>query len=469
MRRSDPAFSPASLARALFDDLGLPRDGAYLVAFSGGADSTALLHALASLRGEHALRVRALHVHHGLQAAADAWADECARFCERHAIPLTVVRVSVARRGKGIEAAARIARYDALKTALAPGEVLLTAHHRDDQAETLLLQLLRGAGVTGLGGMAPCTEFGQGLHVRPLLAVPRAALLAYCRGHGLTWIEDPSNDDRGMRRNWLRHEVMPVLARHVPHASANLARSAMHVRDADVVLDETGWGDVAAAETAPFAGPTGFPSPLDVGRIAAHSIARQRNLLRCWFRYCGFAVPDTQKLEEVRALAHGKFRAQHAQARIAGGVVGRYRHAIFLLPPLGGPTKQEMRWQMESPLSLYDGNTRLCAEPGTGNGVSAAAIRDRSVTVRFRQGGEQLLLPGRAHHHPLKKFLNECGVPPWWRARLPIVYVDDEIAAVANFAVCAPFAARDAEASLRLSWERDASRPQGNTAGRVKT
>jgi tRNA(Ile)-lysidine synthase len=456
MRSPEPAFSPDSLARALFDDLRLARDGAYLVAFSGGADSTALLHALAALREAHALRVRALHVHHGLQPAADQWVEDCAGFCAAHAIPLTVVRVSVARQGKGVEAAARMARYEALKAALARAEVLLTAHHRDDQAETLLLHLLRGTGVAGLAGMASCVEFGRGLHARPLLAIPRAALINYCREHGLAWIEDPSNDDRGMRRNWLRHEVMPVLARHVPHAAANLARSARHAREANVVLDETGRADVAAAETAPFAGPTGFPAPLDVGRIAAHSVARQRNLLRCWFRQCGFDVPDTRKLEEVRVLVGGEFRASHAQVRFPGGIAGRYRRAIFLLPSLRGATVNEERpWSMESPLPLGDGNTRLCAAPGAGKGLSAARIRDRRVTVRLRQGGEQLLLPGRAHHHPLKKYLNECGVPPWWRARLPLVYVDDEMAAVANLAVCAPFAARDGEASLRLSWERD--------------
>ncbi len=456
MRVSDLLFSPDSLARALFDDLALPRDGAYLVAFSGGADSTALLHALASLRGEHVLRVRALHVHHGLQAAADQWAEGCARFCAAHAIPLTVVRVSVARQGKGIEAAARAVRYDALRTVLAPGEVLLTAHHRDDQAETLLLQLLRGAGVTGLAGMASRVEFGRGWHARPLLTVSRAALLDYCRERGLAWFEDPSNDDRGMRRNWLRHDVMPVLARHVPHASANLARSAMHARDADAVLDDMGRADVAAAETAPFAGPRGFPAPLDAGRIAAHSVARQRNLLHCWFRLRGLGVPDTQKLEEVRALVRGEFRGKHARVRFPGGVAGRFQHAIFLLPPLREPGNDTAVWNLESPLPLFDGNTRLRAEPGTGNGLSAAGIRDRRVTVRRRQGGEQLLLPGRGHHHPLKKYLNERGVPPWWRERLPLVYVDDEIAAVANLVVCAPFAARDGEASLRLSWERDA-------------
>lgn len=455
MRDSEPVFSPDSLARTLFVDLGLPRDGAYLVAFSGGADSTALLHALASLRGEHAMRMRALHVHHGLQVAADGWVEDCARFCATHAIPLTVAHVSVTRQGKGVEAAARLARYEALKAALASGEVLLTAHHRDDQAETLLLQLLRGAGVSGLAGMAPCAEFGRGLHARPLLAASRAALVAYCRARGLAWIEDPSNDDRGMRRNWLRHDVMPVLARHVPHAGANMARSAMHARDADMLLDEMGRADVAAAEMAPFAGPQGFPAPLDVERVAAHSVARQRNLLRCWFKLNGFAAPDTYKLEEVRALVRGEFHAGHARVRFGGGLIGRYRHGIFLLPSLGDAINEEAFWHIESPLRFSDGNTRLRTEPGTGDGLSAARIRDRRVTVRFRRGGEQLLLPGRVHHHPLRKYLNECGVPPWWRVRLPLVYVDDEIAAVANLIVCAPFAARDGEASLRLSWERD--------------
>lgn len=467
MRFSDPVFSPDSLARALFADLGLPRDGAYLVAFSGGADSTALLHALSSLRGEHALRVRALHVHHGLQAAANQWAADCARFCAAHAIPLTVVRVSVGRQGKGIEAAARMARYDALKRVLAPGEVLLTAHHRDDQAETLLLQLLRGAGVSGLAGMAPCGDFGHGLHARPLLAVPRAALLDYCRERELAWIEDPSNDDRGLRRNWLRHEVMPVLARHVPHAGAGLARSARHARDADAVLDETGWADVAAAEIAPFAGPTGFAAPLDVGRIAAHSRARQRNLLRCWFRRCGFDVPDTQKLEEVRALVHGEFRAKHARVRFASGMAGRFQHAIVLLPSLRKPVSDATVWDMEAALPLSDGATRLRVEAGAGTGLSVACIRGRRITVRIREGGENLRLPGRAHHHALKKFLNERRVPPWWRERLPLIHVDDELAAIGNLAVCEPFGARDGEASLYLSWERDvrpdvrATRPAG--------
>ena len=221
----------------------LPQPGhPLLIGFSGGLDSTVLLQLLASDPSMHRAGLRALHVHHGLQAAADAWAEHCARQAAALGVALEVLRVDVPRDGgHGLEAAAREARYAALAAALAPGETLATAHHLDDQAETFLLRALRASGPEGLGAMRPWRRFAGGWHWRPLLALPRATLQAWAQAHALEWIEDPSNALPDPDRNFLRLQVLPMLQRRWPHAAAALARSAELSAQADALLDADGY------------------------------------------------------------------------------------------------------------------------------------------------------------------------------------------------------------------------------------
>ncbi|MGB5260270.1 MAG: tRNA lysidine(34) synthetase TilS, partial [Gammaproteobacteria bacterium] len=241
-------FSPDALYIQL---LSVPLPAAWQVAFSGGLDSSVLLHAMATLRERFAITLGAVHVHHGLQADADAWANHCRRVCAGYDIPLSVLHADARPvQGESPEAAARHARYTALADWLAPDHCLLTAQHQDDQAETLLLQLLRGAGVHGLASMPVCTAFGEGTHFRPLLLLRRAALHDYALAAGLEWIEDPSNAETGIDRNFLRHAVMPLLQSRWPALSGNLSRSAAHAAEAAGLLDV-----LAADDRQAVAGP----------------------------------------------------------------------------------------------------------------------------------------------------------------------------------------------------------------------
>ncbi|HTL14699.1 MAG TPA: tRNA lysidine(34) synthetase TilS, partial [Thermomonas sp.] len=266
----------AALARAVARADGRP----VLLGYSGGLDSGVLLHLLAADPRIRASGLRALHVHHGLHPDADAWAAHCRAACEGLRVPLEVVRVRVDRdAGLGPEGAAREARHGAFAAALGEGEVLALAHHRDDQAETLLLRALRGAGVDGLAAMRRERAFARGLLWRPLLDAPRAALLAYARAHGLRWIEDPGNAGTDPDRNFLRHAVFPLLRDRWPHAADALARSAALCAEAADLLAA---GDAAALEAVRRGADT-----LDVPGLLALPAPRRARVLRRWVAELG--------------------------------------------------------------------------------------------------------------------------------------------------------------------------------------
>ncbi|MBD9485003.1 tRNA lysidine(34) synthetase TilS [Pseudomonas sp. PDM14] len=393
---------------------------AWRIALSGGLDSSVLLHLLASLARRHALPpLSAIHVHHGLQAVADSWPAHCQRLCAQLGVPLQIEYVQVAG-GASIERAAREARYAAFRQITQAGEVLLLAQHRDDQAETLLFRLLRGAGVRGLAAMPRQRELGQGVLLRPLLDVPRAELEAYAQAHELGWIEDPSNTDMQLSRNFLRHQALPLLARYWPQASANLARTAEHLREAQQLLDELAQADLATVAAPSEFAWLGLPS-LALEQLRELSPARQRNALRHWL------APLTELPNSDHWAGWGDLRdAQSDRAPIWRLARGELHRADGRLWWLGGewlqPVSEPVMWvDLALPLAL----------PGNGRLHLQGQLPDSVVQVRYRQGGEVMVLPQRGHRD-LKRLLNERRIPAFVRARLPLLYVDDQLLAVAN-------------------------------------
>jgi len=447
-RRS--SFSASALSAVLFDELRLPSAVHLKVAYSGGLDSHVLLHALAVLRADHRFSLSAIHIDHDLQPASAEWGRHCARICADLDVHYVVKRVRVSGvADEGMEAAARRARYVALAAALQPDDVLLTAHHGDDQAETVLLQLLRGTGIAGLAAMPRRNVFGPGQIARPLLDFSRAALHAYAQEHRLAWIEDPTNRESHLRRSFLRTEILPRLARHWPAHARLLARTAGHAAEAKELLDEVAVTDLAACRHAA----THCPQALSINALAALSTARQRNLLRYWLRQQGFLAPAASQLEEVLAQVQTTPRSQQARVCWPDTEVWRYRDLLVAMPAQHSPDPaQDVVWDPRAPLDL-PGIGRLRAVPIRGQGLSCARLHGRSLHIRMRTGGETLLLPGRGHHHVLKKLLQAEAVPPWLRACLPLFYVDHELAAVADRWVCAPFLAGDGEEGLKIVWE----------------
>jgi tRNA(Ile)-lysidine synthase len=445
-------------ASSFLDDALAPLDGAQvLVGFSGGLDSTVLLHALSARRGRLG-GLRAIHVDHGLQAASGDWSRHCARACAELGVPLQVREVRVVPRGDGPEAAARRARMTAFADALGPGEALVLAHHLDDQAETVLLRLLRGAGGAGVAAMRDARPFARGVLRRPLLGMPRAALQAYARDHALSWIQDPSNAGTCFDRNYLRHEVLPRLHARWPGATQALGASARLLAEDAALLDEEcarRLRDVALDADG---------TVLRASALRALSAPWRARVLRHWLQGRGLPTPA--------AAAHARIDAEllgarpDAVATIAwpGVVLRRWRdglHAEAPGPDL--PAAWEAAWDGAGPLRLPDGSWLDIAEAEgvtpdprpSGEDAQAAAFRAAFgiVHVRPRAGGERLRLPGRAHRHQLKHLLQDAGIAPWLRARLPLSFAEDgELLAAGDALVGARLAAWQAEHGRRLRW-----------------
>ena len=414
----------------------LPPARNWWLAYSGGLDSEVLLHALAHLRPRVAADLHALHVHHGLSAAADDWTVHCAQTCERLGVSLTIRRVGVrARVGESPEAVARAARYRALREPMGAGDLLMTAHHRDDQAETLLLALLRGSGVSGLAAMPECARFPPGHLIRPLLGFTRGELSAFAHATGLTWVEDASNRDLGHDRNFLRHRVLPLLAERWPAYARTLARSAGHCAEAQQLIDR-----LAGERQATCAGSR--PERLSLSRLGALDAPLARAVLRHWIKSQGFRLPNRLRLERVLAEVLTAAPDRRPLVTWPGCEIRRYRDDLYLLEPLPKrPGPLRLRWE-DNPLRLPDplGRLRVLGEvPG-----------DAVVDVRFRAGGEVCRPAGKAHRKPLKKLFQEAGIPDWLRDYVPLIYIDGELAAVAGLALCDWFATHPA---VGVRWE----------------
>ncbi len=390
------------------------------MAFSGGLDSTVLLHLLAHLAKHHSLPVlSAIHIHHGLQAAADAWPAHCQSVCDALGVPLHVMRVTV-QPGASLERAAREARYAAFASLTEAGDLFLTGQHRDDQAETLLFRLMRGAGVRGLSAMPAQRPLGQGVLLRPLLDVTRAELEAYARAHQLNWIEDPSNEDRQFSRNYLRHQVLPLLIARWPQAQASMARSAAHLREAQGLLDELAQLDLAQAATPSEFSWLGLPS-LELAPLMSLSAARQRNALSHWLEPLT-RLPDTDHWSGWDNLC-GAANDASPVWRLADGELQRSAGRLWWLsgdwlraPALG--------------VDWHDPSTALRL-PNNGRVMFRGQTPVGPLRIGYRQGGELMHLAGRGHRD-LKRLLNERAVPGFVRGRLPLLFRGAELLAVAN-------------------------------------
>lgn len=392
-------------------------DAALCVAFSGGPDSTALLHALAQLPTARARGLRALHVDHGLHAHSAAWAEHCQRFCTDLGLDCEVVQVQVeAQRGEGVEAAARHARYAAFVAHLRAGEVLLLAHHRDDQAETVLLKLLRGAGPEGLGGMRERRPLGCGALWRPLLrTITHAQLRDYIAQHGLVCIDDPSNSDTRLARNHLRHDILPRLAAHWPQAMDSILHSAALSRAAADALC-TQWLAAFAALHDEASG------SLDAVGWLALAPALREPLLDHWLHARGLTAPTTAQRAQIERQC-GARAGQSPCIRWPGVELHIWKGRLWSHTPHPAIVAGwQATWHGE-PLVLPDGG-RLSLEP---------AVRlPCAINVRMRSGGERIKPAGDRHTRELRALFQSGAVPPWQRDVCPLLYEGGKLIAVAD-------------------------------------
>jgi tRNA(Ile)-lysidine synthase len=417
------------------------------VALSGGRDSMALLDALVRVAPSRPVTLSALHVHHGLSSRADDWAAFCAEQCAARGVPLAVVRVQVGRKGgSSLEAAARAARYDALAGAAA--EFVALAHHADDQAETLLLQLLRGAGPHGLAAMPAHRAMRSGpALLRPFLDLTRAAIDVYVQRRGVRWVDDDSNANTGVRRNYVRHEVAPRLAVAFPGYPHTVSRSASLQAETARLLDDLATLDakhafVGGADSAPLLDRAALIA------LAAGAPHRARNLLRFFLREHRLPAPSAARLAAMldqltRAPPDARVRLAH------GGVeIGFHRGHVAVHAPAVAPFA--VAWHGESSLALPHGTLEFTTDGDAD--VGRAALDGALVTVRTRVGGERIRLAADRPRRSLKRLMQEAGMPPWQRGSLPLVYCGDALAVVPGLGIDVAWKAVEGRPGYSVRW-----------------
>jgi tRNA(Ile)-lysidine synthase len=418
----------------------LPAGSKLLLGLSGGMDSVVLLHALNHLAPRLGVTLSAMHVHHGISPNADAWARFCTALCERHAIPLEIKYVDIAplKDAHGIEASARKLRHAAFAESDSP--YIALAHHADDQAETLMLQLLRGAGLRGVSAMPFAREQGKQLLLRPLLAFGRTELLAYAQQHALQWIEDESNADDSYPRNFLRHRLFPLLEERFPAWRDTLGRSAQHFAEAAGMLDEVALADGAGEQL------------LAVAQLEALSLPRGKNLLRHFLHGQGAPMPQEAQLDDMLRQLCGARDNADVCVNFGEWQVRRYRgliHVMRALPAFDPALCLE--WRGESALYWPPLQREVHFTQTVGVGISRAKLAQGLVSLRLRSGSETLRPQPLATRRSMKNLLQEHGVPPWQRERLPLLYCGEALVCVVGVAVAAEFQAGEGEQSVMVA------------------
>jgi len=413
-----------------------------LLALSGGLDSSLLLHLLAAVKQIIPFELNAMHVHHGLSANADAWADFCTQQCQLLNVPIDIVRVQVDKSSKlGIEAAARQLRYENLFNFKANGiapDFIVTAHHQDDQAETLLLQLFRGAGVKGLASMAVIDESRR--LMRPLLDVSRQDLQEYATQNNIQWCDDESNDNTQFERNFVRHEVMPVLENRYPAIKSVLARTASHLAEANDLLDTLAKIDAEALLQN---------NSLCLQGLTAFDLPRAKNLLRWWFAKNQLAMPTSEYLTEIIQQLFTAKPDANIHIQLQNLSLKRYQQRAYLCPERF-TEPFDMVWNGEPRLQLPNGG-KLHFKQVTGAGL---ALKHGMTKLRItnREGGERfkpdVLRPTRT----LKHLLQDANIPPWQREHLPLIYWHDTLAFVPQIGIAHELQASENESGLEITW-----------------
>jgi tRNA(Ile)-lysidine synthase len=417
------------------------------IGLSGGVDSIVLLDVMRRVARGMAIRVTAVHVNHGLSANAGAWQAFCRTHCGRRRIPFEAVRVAVGGGGANVEEEARIARYRVLQRL--GGSVVLLAHNRDDQAETVLLRLLRGAGVHGLSAMRPVRRMredgvdrgpGRQILLRPLLTVARAEIERYARSRRLRWIEDESNASDRYARNFLRNEVLPLLSKRFPACRANLARAAMHLADADALLRA-----IASEDLNQVSVDTG----IDLVKLSALDRSRATQCLRLALEARGEPPMSTETTSEVLRQLLGARSDRSPSIELVRTVVRRYRGCLVIdVRPGSVAAWACVAWEGSAVQTLPDGSV-LLARRARGSGVSVARLASDRVTLRRRVGGESIRLRTNGPRRTLKNLLQEHAVPPWQREIMPLLFCGEQLVWVPGVGVASEFVAGTGE----TGWE----------------
>lgn len=398
----------------------LPKPNTYWVALSGGCDSVVLLNALHNIQQQLSIPVKAIHIHHGLLNEADSWVEFCQAVTADRSIPLTTHKLKLSRqKGHSLEALARTARYKAIFSSMSPGNALLTAHHQDDQAETLLLQLLRGAGVAGLAAMPIQKKQGKCWHFRPLLKITRDEIENYARDHNLSWVDDPSNTKSDFDRNYLRNQVMPLLKNRWPSATTTISRSAKHCAEANDSLQQTAKANLKHCLS-------NATTEIVIAALLEFPLAQQKNILRQWLLSHNASPPHEKQFERIfsevlTAAADASPLLQWSRCEIR-----RFQQKLYLLPQWTNKTHYSVEWIKSE------------------SGIAPELLEKSEVRIHQRKGGEKFKRKLGEQSLLLKNWFQQQQIPPWERQRLPLVYLDNRLVFIGEYLVAEDLTCTDA-------------------------
>lgn len=408
------------------------------IGYSGGVDSHVLLHLLANIP-ELKHKLCAVYVHHGLQAAADNWAIHCQQVAEDFGVHFEQIKVNAqALPGQSPEEAARNARYQAFKKLLSKNDLLIFAQHRDDQLETVLLQLFRGAGLKGLSGMPNATNFSEGILIRPLLAFDQKTIKDYALQHKLHWIDDASNLDTQFDRNYLRHKVIPLLERRWPSLDKTVARAADHCANAQTLLSSNAKQQMDLIYDVD-------KQCLSIIGLQKYEPLPQQLIIREWLDYLGARMPNQKVMNAIQKDILQARTDANPLIQHDGYSIQRYRDGLYLVESKDTPNLQQIIAWIDKSQHLKLPDNGLLKIKAAQQGIAKAVWQQNSVEIRYRQGGEKMTLPNRSGSHSLKKLYQEVGIAPWQRETVPLIYINNELAAVTGYWVSTDFYVQDGD------------------------
>ena len=419
------------------------------IGYSGGIDSHVLLHLCASM-AHLKEKITAVYVHHGLQLEADAWAEHCKKTATDLGVDFKVIRVdAIAGQGESPEEVARNARYTALRTLIETDDVLLVAQHREDQLETVLLQLFRGSGLSGLSAMPAFMNFGKGVLLRPLLDTPKIAVEDYAKLHTLSWIEDPSNQSNNFNRNFLRNAIVPLLKQRWPACDKTVARSAGHCAEAQLLLSE---------QTKKLFLPifNVLDETLSISQLIAYSLTQQRLVIREWFQMLNLKMPSQAFIERIQSDVISARPDSDPLLSGKGYCIRRYRDKLYCLKVAEAEKIVASIWPKMQISFSFSAGQALYFMPSSA-GICYDKWQKSTVVVKARSGGEKISLPGRKGHHDLKQLFQEASIAPWERTGIPLIYLDDKLAVVGDLWISADFYSEKEQRCISFFLRKEAS------------